>query len=65
MYSTRQEMSSFLTKLHGQKVVINELSSWQVEYFKYDGKQIRRSRQLDNRQQAGALIYGFVSPCYM
>ena len=31
-YSTRQEVSSFLTKLHGQKVVINELNCWRVEY---------------------------------
>lgn len=34
-------------------------------YSKCNGMQTRKSRQLDNKQQAGALIYGFVCPCYM
>ncbi len=29
-YSTRQKVSSFFTKLHGQKAVINELTSWRM-----------------------------------
>ena len=46
LYCTRQEMSSFFTTIYGQKVVINELTSWRVEW---GGGKKRKGSQSDER----------------